>query len=355
LILKSYLRHFDYVHYIGPSDQEFVKLQGSNSRIYYSCILYGKSIRERVKYLLKYKKNKSKVKAILNLEENATVQLRLPGLFPLLTYSAVKNSNLPLTTYISIDWPASFKANYKFPGNGLVSFIVDKLQRVIINNSIPVATGPAISQKYSNHIKCYPYFSTSHNNIYRKPIINYPPNKLLYVGSLEPRKRVEDIISALKILMESNNDWQLTIVGKGAMKEKLIEMITEFNLSNKVDFLGQVNDSERLKDIYLDHDILVLPSLSEGTPKVVAEAMAHGVIPLATRGVGSNNYIITDRRNGFLLNKLDPKDIAKKCSEIQNDEELFNEMIKNGYEYAQKHTLNNEVDNMWKHIFSEIR
>jgi len=356
LILNSYLRHFDYIHYIGPSDQEFVKLQGINHRIFYSSIPYGKSIKERIKYVLQFKKNKNKIKTILQSEENVVVQIRLPGLFPLLSYSAVRATKLPLTTYISIDWPASFKANYKFPGNGLVTFMVDKIQKVIINNSIPVATGPAIAEIYStSNIKCYPYFSTSHNNVFRKNNINFPPNKILYVGSLEPRKRVEDLIIALNILSESNKDWQLTIVGKGATKEKLIGMVSELNLSKKVNFLGQINDPDILKDIYLEHDILVLPSLSEGTPKVVAEAMAHGVIPMATRDVGSNNYIITNRSNGYLLNRLDPEDIVNKCIEVQNNQNLYLEMIKNGYDYAEKHTLNNEVDNMWKHIFSHIR
>lgn len=353
LILDNYLRHFDEIHYIGPSDKEFIRLKGKNPKIFYSSVLYGKSIKERIRYFIKFRYNGNRIKKIIEKDENTIMQIRLPGLFPILLYPHIKKVNIPLTSYISIDWPSSFIANYKFPGNKIIALIGDKVQRKIINSSIPVATGNEIASKYSHVVKCYPYFSTSHNEIYRKNI-NYPPTKLLYVGSLEPRKRVEDIIEAIEILSRIHNDYSLTIVGSGIMYEYLLKLVEDKKLKDRVKFVGQINDKERLKNIYLEHDILVLPSLSEGTPKVLAEAMAHGLVPIATKNVGSNNYIIGDYKNGFLINRLDPKDISDKCIIIRNDKKLFYNIIENGYKYASRHTLNKEVDGMWNYINRKI-
>lgn len=355
-ILKHYKKHFDYVHYIGPSDKILNMIPGFEKNIYYSTVIYDKSIKSRLKFILSYPFFKKRLKEILNNDKNIRmVQLRIPDIMPILSFPTIKKMGIPITTYIAGDYVTSFTSNYNFRGSKVYANLFDKIQRIVIKNSIPVATGQVLAKKYStNQLKVYSYLSTTHNEIIKKEINDKPVN-LLYVGSLTPRKRVDDAIYALSILVEKNKNYHLTIVGDGYLKNELIVLVQKLQLEDYVNFLGQINNRKELEKIYLEHDILILPSLSEGTPKVLPEAMAYGVIPIAVKSAGSNKYIIRDGYNGFLVKEKSPNEIAKKCLEIYFNDLLRKQMVENGYNYAESHTIEKEIEKMWAFVKSQIK
>jgi glycosyltransferase involved in cell wall biosynthesis len=139
------------------------------------------------------------------------------------------------------------------------------------------------------------------------------------------------------------------------MRDKLEKQVEIAGLEDRVIFKGQINNTETLRELYIAADILVLPSLSEGTPKVVAEAMAHGTVPIAVSGTGSNDYIIEHDCNGFLTAPKSPEEIVKYIQKLRSSPKLHQKMVEQGYAYARQHTLDKEVDKLWDFVFSHTK
>lgn len=352
-ILLSYKRHFDEVHYVGPCTDEFTRILGIRDSIYLSSLnCYGKQICNRFSYYMKYPTVKRRFCELINSGPADIVQLRVPSLFSMAAYPVVRKLGLPLTTYIAGDWRTSFTSNYQFPGNHLVAKGLDRLQKSIIKNSVAVTAGPILSRRYAKLTNCHPYFSTTHNKVFPRKT-SFPPNNLLFVGRLEPGKRLFDAIEAVGLLKKQKIDISLSIVGDGVTREHLEQLVKAQKLSDRIFFKGQIDDSESLKQVYLAADILVLPSISEGTPKVLAEAMAYGVVPIAVAGVGSNDFIIKHGHNGFLTPPQSPEAIAETVKMLRSSQRTYEELTIHGYEYAQEHTLDKEVDKLWDFILTE--
>ena len=353
-ILLSYSRYFDQIHYIGPGQEEVTLIPGIGENIRLSTMAsYAKPLRHRLAYYIKYHSVKRRFRALLEVSSANIVQIRIPSLFSMAAYPVVRELNLPLTVYIAGNWLTSFTTNYSFIGNQLIGRILENLQRPIIKHSILVTAGPLMTKQYANIATCHPYLSTTHRGVFNKPLA-FPPKKLLFVGRLEPLKRVEDAIVAVNLLKIHGIDVTLSVVGDGKLRGQLEKLVIDQKLTDRVFFKGYISDAEKLKNEYLNADILVLPSLSEGSPKVVAEAMAHGTLPIAVAGTGSNNFIIRDGKNGFLTPGKSPEAIAETIQVLRGSRELCQKIISNAYQYAEEHTLDREVDKLWEFVFSNI-
>jgi glycosyltransferase involved in cell wall biosynthesis len=133
--------------------------------------------------------------------------------------------------------------------------------------------------------------------------------RLLYVGRLQRAKGLEDLIKAIREVADAGNRIELSIVGEdargGSYLQQLREQVTRSGMDEVVRFHGHVPFGERLMSFYRDSDVFVLPSLSEGRPKVLYEAMIAGMAIIATR-VGGIPEVIEDGVSGLLV---DPGDV----------------------------------------------
>jgi glycosyltransferase involved in cell wall biosynthesis len=110
--------------------------------------------------------------------------------------------------------------------------------------------------------------------------------RLLYVGRLHPIKGIENLLAACKMLDGSPTiPWSLTIVGGGdeGYTESLLCRTRELALSKQVQMIGEVV-GEAKKGLFEHADIVIVPSHTENFGMVVAEALAHGVPVIASRG-----------------------------------------------------------------------
>jgi len=115
---------------------------------------------------------------------------------------------------------------------------------------------------------------------------------VLFVGRLEKLKGVEYLVAAMQECPEQT----LLIVGDGPEMGPLTRLAQGMQ---NVTFIGQVSHAEVVQ--YMQQArVLVLPSLSEGLPNVVLEAMAHGLPVIASR-VGGIPDLLTDGVTGFLV------------------------------------------------------
>lgn len=109
---------------------------------------------------------------------------------------------------------------------------------------------------------------------------------LLYVGRLAPRKGVQFLVRAMPKIVERFPKINLTIVGRGSFEGYLRDLARELGMQDFITFLGFVERKE-LHKIYASAEVVALPSLFEGVPQVLFEAMAAGkpVIASAVQGI----------------------------------------------------------------------
>jgi glycosyltransferase involved in cell wall biosynthesis len=99
-----------------------------------------------------------------------------------------------------------------------------------------------------------------------------PMIRLLFVGSLIPRKGMDVLLKALAELRHLN--LHLTVTGQGPLEQPLMDLSRTLGLKKTVTFQGAVSPGESMAKLMNQSHILVLPSHHEGRPNVVIEAMA---------------------------------------------------------------------------------
>lgn len=126
--------------------------------------------------------------------------------------------------------------------------------------------------------------------------------QLVFVSRLVELKKIQAIFPILEKIKKSNcgiSPFNITIIGEGAYKERLIQMSIEHGIQNEVNFKGFLNNP---LDEVNSSDILVLLSSSESSNQVVKEAGILGKTVIACKNVGDFDSYLTEE-NAFLLNK----------------------------------------------------
>lgn len=108
--------------------------------------------------------------------------------------------------------------------------------------------------------------------------------QLLFVGSLEPRKNLKNLITALEILKNENLEFPLIVTGpKGWKNTAEVDLLRNSPVANNIHHLGFVSDAE-LQDLYATSAAVVFPSFYEGFGLPVIEALAVKTPVLTSRG-----------------------------------------------------------------------
>jgi glycosyltransferase involved in cell wall biosynthesis len=161
--------------------------------------------------------------------------------------------------------------------------------------------------------------------------------RILFVSRLIMRKGLQFLIEAVPdILQQANSPFEIKVVGDGPDKEKLLQQIEQFGVAEKFRFCGYI-DHGKLPEYYLDADIFVLPSLAEGMPNVVLEAMGSGLPVVATRVPGSEE-LIHHGENGYLVAPSDSQSLAQAIISLINDRVLRKRMGKQSKEIVSQYT-----------------
>eukprot|EP01029_Cantina_marsupialis_P009710 TRINITY_DN225029_c1_g1_i1.p1 TRINITY_DN225029_c1_g1~~TRINITY_DN225029_c1_g1_i1.p1 ORF type:complete len:331 (-),score=36.35 TRINITY_DN225029_c1_g1_i1:99-980(-) len=290
---------------------------------------------------------------ILDMVKPDIIQFRIPSIFVLSIYRTVSNCNATFTSYIAGDWKESFAANYDFIGSNFIGAILDKAQHSIIRNSIPVSAGSVLAEKYEHLNDVYAYFSTTHEGICISQK-NVSKLTFLYVGRLENLKRIDDALIALDKLNKQSIPFEFNILGEGCEEGRLKQLCKDLELEENVHFRGYISDLKELESYYSMADVFLFPSISEGTPKVLPEAMSYGVIPIAVATTGSISSIIKDNVNGMLVDKMSPLQIWNKIKYLNDNRNELDRIKQACYKYAEEHTLGNEVKKLWSHIYEKL-
>ena len=144
----------------------------------------------------------------------------------------------------------------------------------------------------------------------------------LFVGRLGPEKNVFVLLNAVARL-ELNV--LLLVVGDGALRGQLQEHASTRNIQQQVVFLGSVRDVHRFYQIA---DVFVLPSLSEGLPNALLEAMSCGTPPIGS-DIASIRSLIEHKQNGYLFQNAEPKELERAMTDILTNRQLAHELSQN--------------------------
>ncbi len=170
--------------------------------------------------------------------------------------------------------------------------------------------------------------------------------RLLFVGFPRPEKGLQYLIEALPRLGTARR-YTLTIVGATeqfhAYREALERLAQRLNVAQRIRWVGYVAYGPELFRCLQEADILVLPTLSEGTPRVLVEARANG-LPVIATNVGGIPTSVTDGCDGLLVPPKDPQAIATAIERLVSDGELRRALIRNGLASARRLTVERFVD-----------
>ena len=150
---------------------------------------------------------------------------------------------------------------------------------------------------------------------------------ILYAGVLIPRKGVHHLINAFEKIAQEFPQSRLVLVGAAENKTyatALKKQSQDIGLENRVDFLGQVSQVELAARMRRSR-IFVLPTYSEGLPRVLFEAMAVG-IPVIASAVSGVPEIVQDCRGGFLIGPGDEAALSDRLRWLLQHPDATREM-----------------------------
>lgn len=136
--------------------------------------------------------------------------------------------------------------------------------------------------------------------------------KVGFVGRLEEVKNPLALVRAAGLLRDRGLSLKVTIVGDGSQRKMLEAEIVRLNLSEVVALTGF---SPNPFELLLESSLYVQPSLSEGFGLALVEAMSAG-IPVLTTAVGGAPEIITEGKNGWLLQSTDAEAVAERIGQL---------------------------------------
>jgi glycosyltransferase involved in cell wall biosynthesis len=148
-----------------------------------------------------------------------------------------------------------------------------------------------------------------------------PVKQILYVGRLSPEKNLSALIGAAAKL-DGRVDVRLVFIGQGPLRERLRG--ESERLGVRADFPGVV-EHRSLPAYFREAGAFVLPSLTEGHPKALLEAMSCGV-PCVASARGGSSAIIRDGETGLLFEPSDTDGLARQLQRVLTFEELAREL-----------------------------
>ena len=150
----------------------------------------------------------------------------------------------------------------------------------------------------------------------------------LFVGRLEEQKGLIYLINAVRKLKFGGVECNVRIVGDGSQRSRLEKLADTYGLGSNVIFTGRV-DQKRLKALYTNSDVFILPSLWEGMPLTLLEAWAAG-LPVIVTKVGNIPEICVNRENAWIVEPGNETELYNAMLELSKSAELRHRLGRNG-------------------------
>ncbi|WP_298421492.1 glycosyltransferase [uncultured Kordia sp.] len=189
----------------------------------------------------------------------------------------------------------------------------------------------------TNNIKSF--FTATYRDSDKEPIISRKLTETLefsFIGSLVIGKRPLVAIQIVETLFKKGYNVRLDLYGDGIMRSELQEYIQKKQLKEYIQLHGNVQ-GELIKEVHKTRHFMLLPSKSEGWPKVVAEAMFWGSLPIVTK-ISCVPYMLDEGNRGVLI---DPnvKNAVEEIEKMLQSEEKYQIAVEKAIEWSRTYTL----------------
>jgi glycosyltransferase involved in cell wall biosynthesis len=168
---------------------------------------------------------------------------------------------------------------------------------------------------------------------------------IFFVGQLIPQKGIKYLLQAVKFLKEEKKIDCDVGLASYVPKDDVLGEAEKLGIKENVKIYPNLPETDLIA-AYKSCDIFVLPSLIEGLPTVVLEAMAAKK-PVVATNVSGNPYLIKNGFNGFMVDPKDSLALAKRIEEVLTNEKLSKQIAENGYQTVIK-------DYTWPVVASKI-
>lgn len=207
---------------------------------------------------------------------------------------------------------------------------------------------PRKVQIVPNHVDTSMFFSMEKEKCRKELGMNGTERNILFVGRFAPQKNLFLLVEGLTKL----KDFNLYLIGEGEQEEDLRKYVKDHGVEKRVKFLGKI-PRKRLPRYMNACDVFVLPSLYEGHPKALIEAMACGCAIVAS-DVEGNNDVIRDNIEGLFFNPESSSDLSEKVKSILEDKGLEERIRKNALESSKRYDPS-PIEDREKQIFKGLK
>ena len=143
------------------------------------------------------------------------------------------------------------------------------------------------------------------------------------------------------MIKDIHPEWDLIILGDGEEKTKLLQLLIDYKINNRVFFPGSVGN---VSEWYEKADLFVLSSLVEGFPNVLLEAMSYGLPCVSFDCKTGPRELIKNGINGILVSPHEKEiGLSKAISSIINKSEMRENMAKEAIKLRRKNSIENII------------
>ena len=197
-----------------------------------------------------------------------------------------------------------------------------------------------------------PRYSSRLTKAEAREILRIPADGFLVgtVGRVEEQKGQMYLINAVRIVKESIPSLRALVVGSGSCEDSLKKTVSNLGLDRHVFFMGPRRD---VPEILRALDVFALPSLREGLPLALLEAMASS-LPVIVTPVGGIPEIVTNELNGLIVPPRDERSLAESIIALFHDNELRKKLGQTAMTTIQeKFSAQNMVSHL-EHVYGSL-
>jgi glycosyltransferase involved in cell wall biosynthesis len=171
-----------------------------------------------------------------------------------------------------------------------------------------------------------------------------------YIGRLVKLKNLETLLASFHILKADRPNVRLMIVGDGPERANLEHLAKQLGIGDRTEFLGFREDAVAcLKDF----DVFVLPSLSEGIPRCIMEAMAASV-PVVVSDIPGNRNLVSHGETGSIFSTGDSRGLAEMLVYIMDNPAEAGAMAISGNRKIEDQYSNKKMAAEYTHLYHEL-
>ncbi|MGM0933362.1 MAG: glycosyltransferase family 4 protein [Bacteroidota bacterium] len=193
-----------------------------------------------------------------------------------------------------------------------------------------------------------------------KPVINRTRSKspfqnkvafnLIHIGSFTREKNHMGLLRIFKKILAKDDKVHLNLIGGGPLLAEIKKKVNQMGLESRVDFWGDIEDPQ----IFLSHaNVLLLPSLVEGLPGVILEAM-YNKTPVVAYDVGGVSEVLTNDMTGKLVKFDDEESFSNAVLELKDNEELKASIVQNASALICKDFMNRDIKEVFLTSYKDL-